>query len=108
MDNIQLESGLRSFNLHSSQSLSNGETLPRHMTLRNACVDYRDAGGISWVKSQMPESSGTTSNEQVPCLNVFSNSVGHVYEGNITCYPCEDVCPCQSCYSTLRALYPGP
>lgn len=98
MEEVQLGLGLRSFNLHSSQSLSVGRSLSRHMTLRNACIDYRDAGGISWVKSQMPESSGATSTDQMPCLNMFRNNIGQVHEASIICYPM------RKCASVLEVL----
>lgn len=86
MDKQQLGSGLRSFNLRPSESFADGISLSNHMTLRNACVKYRDSGGISWIKSQAPEMSGGVSEEQIPCLNVFSNRVGHVVDNTIICY----------------------
>ena len=77
------------FEFPQHKSYADGVTVSNHMTLRNACIDYRDAGGISWVNNPAPEMSAATSDEQVPCLNYFDNMVGHVHNGNIICFPIE-------------------
>lgn len=77
------------FQLPPNESYADGVSLSSHMTLRNACIDYRDSGGVSWVDSVAPEMSGATSIEQVPCLNKFDNVVGHMVDDRVICFPIE-------------------
>lgn len=77
------------FEFPQHKSYADGVTLSNHMTLRNACIDYRDAGGISWIDNAAPEMSAATSDEQVPCLNYFDNIVGHVKDNNMICFQIE-------------------
>lgn len=72
-------------------------SLEQHMTLRNACKQYRDNGGVSWDDPEVPELSGALSESQMPCMNKFDNIVGAVKGGEIVCFEPEDT-------GTLRAL----
>jgi hypothetical protein len=75
------------FELPRNQSYADGVSLINHMTLRNACIDYRDSNGVSWVNSIAPEMSGATSDKEVPCMNKFDNVVGHMVNNQIICFP---------------------
>lgn len=75
------------FELPRNQSYADSVSLANHMTLRNACIDYRDSHGISWVQSIAPEMSGAISDKEVPCMNKFDNIVGHVVNNKILCFP---------------------
>lgn len=81
------DQGLRNFDVPASVSQVDAISLRGHMTLRNACLEYKHGGGISWVEHDVPEASAGQSADQIPCINRFQNCVGHVVSGVIMCYP---------------------
>ena len=76
----------KEFSLPVSQTAVGAVSLASHMTLRNACIDYRNARGASWVACELPEASAATSPSQIPCINKFNNIIGHMYQDEIICY----------------------
>lgn len=84
---MSIEPGMRNFDIPASVSQVDAVSLRNHMTLRNACIEYRDSGGISWVKHSIPEASAGQSTDQIPCINRFYNRVGHNVSGTVVCYP---------------------
>lgn len=91
------------FELATSECRADSLSLSRHMVLRNACIEYRDARGVAWDNPEVPELSGAVSDSQIPCMNKFDNSVGSVVgtkidsgaktvvESSIICYEVEDL-----------------
>ncbi len=77
----------KDFSLDVNLSKVDAISLMEHMTLRNACTDYRDAGGSRWVPNDIPEASAAVSSEQIPCLNRFDNIVGHMKNSQMICFP---------------------
>jgi hypothetical protein len=51
-------------------------SLTKHMTLRQACRDYADAGGVAWDKVEVAELSCAVSDGQITCLNRIPCNVG--------------------------------
>lgn len=84
---MSLGSRMKNFDMPASASQVDAVSLRNHMTLRNACVEYRDGGGISWVNHDIPEASAGQSVDQIPCINRFYNCVGHNVSGTVVCYP---------------------
>lgn len=78
---------LKHFSLSPTSTYVNAVSLKNHMTLRNACINYRDANGRCWVDSDIPEASAAVSKDQIPCLNRFRNTVGHMSKFEIICFP---------------------
>jgi RNA polymerase Rpb2, domain 6 len=91
----------RNFNTPVSKTITNAISLQEHMTLRNACIDYRDAGGARWVHNDLPEASAAVSTDQIPCLNRFSNIVGHMQDNTMISFP---LCEAQSFSSMMDIL----
>ncbi len=79
------------FGLEASECRADSLSLSPHMTLRNACIEYRDATGVAWDKPQVPELSGAVSDSQISCMNKFDNCVGAVASSSIVCYSAENV-----------------
>ena len=79
-------------------------SLSNHMTLRNACVDYRDSGGVVWDNAVVPEMSGATSKGQVSCMNHIDNNVGIVVKNTITCFTTESIPRASDMIVTVRDL----
>lgn len=78
---------LKSFSLDAQHTSARAASLSNSMTLRNVNRDYRDAGGRCWKDSLMPELSGSEKQGLIPCLNKFDNTIGHVHDGTILCFP---------------------
>lgn len=77
---------IRDFSLDVSTTMVDAVSVRSHLTLRNACIDYRDANGSRWVKNAMPEASAAISAEQIPCLNKFDNVIGHMVKNRTICF----------------------
>jgi hypothetical protein len=84
---MALNDSIKGFSLDVGSSMLDAVSVREHLTLRNACIDYRDAGGSCWVPNEMPEASATVSPEQIPCLNKFENIIGHMKDAEIICFP---------------------
>ena len=83
---MAFDNSLKNFSLGIDLTKLEAVSLKDHMTLRNACIDYRDANGSCWVPNDMPEASAAVSAEQVPCLNGFRNIIGHMESSEIICF----------------------
>ena len=92
------------FSLETSECRADSISLSPHMTLRNACIDYRDAAGIAWDNPEVPELSGAVSDSQISCMNKFDNNVGAVVSNNIICYDVENVGDIHSLVESIAGL----
>lgn len=83
---MDTHNSIKDFSLEFSSTAVNAISVREHLTLRNACVEYRDANGSCWVDSDMPEASAAQSSEQIPCLNRFRNIIGHMENSEMICF----------------------
>lgn len=79
------------FSLEASECRADSLSLSPTMTLRNACIEYRDAHGVAWDNPEAPELSGAISDSQISCMNKFDNNIGAVACNSIICYEVENV-----------------
>ena len=70
----------------STQTRAIAPSLSQHMTLRAACREYRDMGGVAWDNATIPELSCCVSEGQITCLNSIEPMVGIPYRNKAILY----------------------
>lgn len=67
---------------HSLYEFAKGGEVEKHLTLRNAIIEYRDNRGLCWDKVETPELTIAHTSERISSMTKFDNCIG---------YPCKDV-----------------